>query len=256
QYYNVSDSETYYLPDSLTSVTVSGNLNYGAFYDCSHITDITVNGGGTVGDKAFRNCTALTYAVLDKDITDIGVGAFAGCSSLAEITLPFAGKSTSAINSEALFGYIFGSTSYPGSYTALQYYTSSDYVSFELPSALKEITISGNSLGYGVFSGCTYIEKVILSGNITELPALALYGCNHLVDFVIPPSITSLYYAAFMNCTSLTGIIIPSAVTLMGSDVFQYCFALTIYCRAASKPSGWSANWNSGACPVVWGYTG
>jgi hypothetical protein len=40
----------------------------------------------------------------------------------------------------------------------------------------------------------------------------------------------------------------------MYNDVFVGCNNATIYCEEASRPAGWSTNWNSSKCPVVWGY--
>jgi hypothetical protein len=45
-------------------------------------------------------------------------------------------------------------------------------------------------------------------------------------------------------------------VTSIGERAFAYCESLTIYCEAASQPSGWDSEWNFSYRPVVWGYTG
>ena len=69
------------------------------------------------------------------------------------------------------------------------------------------------------------------------------------------------YERMFYNCTSLTEIVIPNSVTSIGDWAFYSCPSLTIYCEAASKPSGWNSDWNKkdyngNYLPVVWGYTG
>ena len=51
-------------------------------------------------------------------------------------------------------------------------------------------------------------------------------------------------------------IIIPDSVTRIDYSAFYACSNLTIYCEAASQPSGWSSSWNFSNRPVVWGYTG
>jgi uncharacterized repeat protein (TIGR02543 family) len=72
----------------------------------------------------------------------------------------------------------------------------------------------------------------------------------------IPDSVTSIGNSAFRGCISLTSVTIENSVTSIGSSAFYGCSSLTIYCEAASKPSGWNSSWNSSNRPVVWGYTG
>jgi len=52
---------TYYIPSSLRSVTVTGgNILYGAFYDCSMLTSVTIPDSVTsIGNSAFYNCSGL-----------------------------------------------------------------------------------------------------------------------------------------------------------------------------------------------------
>ena len=46
-----------------------------------------------IGSNAFFDCVNLTKVVIPDSITSIAGGAFKGCSSLEEITLPFVGAS-------------------------------------------------------------------------------------------------------------------------------------------------------------------
>ena len=61
-------SNTYYIPTSLTTIIVTlGDLNYGAFYNCSKITSVTVNDNAVVNANALKNCSAvLSYASYTK----------------------------------------------------------------------------------------------------------------------------------------------------------------------------------------------
>lgn len=125
QYYASSSYATYYIPASLKSVTLTrGNILYGAFYNCSRLTSVTIgNGVKSIGNDAFWGCDGLTsvnisdlsawckisfsgsssnplyYAhklylngalvkdlVIPNDVTSIGKFAFFGCSGLTSVT--------------------------------------------------------------------------------------------------------------------------------------------------------------------------
>ena len=103
-YYGSSTSSTttstYYIPSTLRSVTVTGgDILYGAFYNCSMLTSVTIGDGVTsIGSYAFNNCTALTSITIPDSVTSIGSSAFRGCSSLTSITIP---DSVTSIGSSA-----------------------------------------------------------------------------------------------------------------------------------------------------------
>ena len=65
-YSNISKSDTYYIPSSLKSVTVTGgNILYGAFYNCTGLTSITIGNSVTsIGSSAFYGCSGLTSIVI------------------------------------------------------------------------------------------------------------------------------------------------------------------------------------------------
>ena len=64
-----------------------------------------------------------------------------------------------------------------------QYYNSSYYSTWEIPSGLKEVKITGSSkLGYGAFHNCSMIEKIILPKSITEYGYYAFSGTTNLKD--------------------------------------------------------------------------
>ena len=65
QYYygdSGTTSTEYYIPYSLKSVTVTGgNILYGAFYNCTNLTSVTIPDSVTsIGERAFYGCTGLT----------------------------------------------------------------------------------------------------------------------------------------------------------------------------------------------------
>ena len=80
-------SNTFYIPSSLRSVTVTGGyIPYGAFYNCSGLTSITLGDGVTmIGDSAFRYCNSLTSIDIPVSVTHIGAIAFYNCNALTSI---------------------------------------------------------------------------------------------------------------------------------------------------------------------------
>ena len=59
--------DTYYIPSSLKSVTVTGgHIPYGAFYNCRNITNITLGDSvTTIGSSAFHGCSSLTSVTFE-----------------------------------------------------------------------------------------------------------------------------------------------------------------------------------------------
>ena len=96
QYYvNITSSmtsmtpETYYIPSSLKSVTVTGGkILYDAFSDCTGLTSVTIGNSVTsIGGSAFRDCTGLTSVTIPDSVTSIGNSAFEGCTGLTSVTI-------------------------------------------------------------------------------------------------------------------------------------------------------------------------
>ena len=59
------------IPDSVTSI------GWGAFYNCSGLTSVTIGSGVTsIGYNAFYGCTGLTKVTIPDSVTSIGRGAF------------------------------------------------------------------------------------------------------------------------------------------------------------------------------------
>lgn len=243
QAFSDSSGETYYIPETLTTVTVSsGRLTYGVFSRCSSLTSITLGDGVTyIGERAFYRCSSLTSIVVPDSVTTIGNGAFAYCGKLTSITLPFVGGgSGSTISGYRFFGYIFWTDTDP----TLTYTNQNNL----LPTSLTEVTITGGdigarafyncknitdiTLGEGVtsigeyaFYGCTF-ESIVIPDNVTSIGAYAFYGCTSLTDVAIGGGVTYIYERAFSGCSSLESIVIPENMYFIGSYAF-YSTSLT-----------------------------
>ena len=227
---------------SLNSVVIESGVNsIGAycFSGCSSISEIELPDTiTTIGSGAFYNCTSLTSVTIGNGVTSIGSGAFWGCTSIDDVYY------TSDIASWLNIG--FGNSSANPLYNGANLYLNGELAS--------DIVIPGSvtSIGESAFSGCTSLTSVTIGDGVTSIGSFAFYYCTSLTSVTIGDGVTSIGDRAFNGCTSLTSVTIPDSVTSIGYGAFEDCYSLTIYCEAASKPSGWDNNLNSSGCPVVW----
>jgi len=181
-----------------------------------------------ISPQAFKNKKRIKSITIPSSVTSIGEAAFLGCSGLTSITMPFVGESKTATGSSALFGYVFGSTSYPGGNLAYQYYASSATKTYYLPSALRTVIITdASSLPFGAFSGCFNLTSIIIPSSVTNIGDRAFSDCSSLTSITIPTGVTSINSYVFNGCSSLTSITIPTGVAFIGYNAFFGCSSLT-----------------------------
>ena len=196
-----------------------------------------------IGSRSFEKCSALIQIQLNENLEHIGSSAFSGCTGLTDVyyTGDIAGWCNISFD---------GSTSNP------MYYADNLYIDGELIKGELIIPDSVTSIGSYAFSGCTGLTSVTIGNSVTSIGSYAFEDCTGLTSVTIGDSVTSIGWYAFEDCTGLTSVTIPDSVTFIGNDAFYNCNNLTIYCEAASQPSGWHSGWNYSNCPVVWGYKG
>ena len=172
KYYGSSTSSvsttTYYIPSSLTEVTVAGGaILYGAFYGCSLIERVTIGENVTyIANNAFYNCTSLNefnYNAVNASvnssgqifynagITDDGIAITIGNNV---ITVP---------------AYLFY-----GKATANRLKVTS--VEFEENSACKRI-------GAYAFAYLSLIESIEIPSSVETIGDYAFYECNNLTIY-------------------------------------------------------------------------
>ena len=197
----------------------SGDISANAFSDCATLVYVTIEYGvTTIGSGAFANCTGISEISVPASVTSIGNGAFSGCSGLVEMTLPFVGGSAdvTAPSASTLFGYIFGSSSFPGAFETVQLYGTGEGESatYFIPRYLTSVTV-GDDIMFGAFYGCDRIESITLT-SATALGDYAFYNNTSLTEIIIPNSVKSIGEMTFAYCTALEGIDFPQSINIVG----------------------------------------
>ena len=205
----------------------------------SNITSVYIPGSvKTIMDRAFSQCEELKSVIIDEGVITISFAAFfvegdGDTGSLSELRLP---STLKTIGAKA-----FTQAAPP---KTLELRIPKNVTSIGEAALLcdpKSIVVDEGNTAYQSRDNClieTATKKIIL-------------GCG---NSIIPNdgSVTSIGDGAFAGCNTLISITIPEEITSIGEYAFGECDALTIYCEASSKPSGWSSYWNDWDCPVVW----
>lgn len=117
----------------------------------------------------------ITSLVIPDSVEEINYGALNGLGKLEELTIPFIGsrlEETIEYDTPSVFGSIFGTKSFNGSYEANGYY---------IPKTLKKVTVGVADYGQYAFKGMTSLEElVILSGHPDAWTTDAFSGCSNL----------------------------------------------------------------------------
>ena len=261
QLYGVEEGQSvaYYIPRNLYTVSVGGDIGFGAFYGCDRLVDVTIEESEDVDAYAFYNNIALSHIGIPTTVTHIGEMAFAYCTALEEIEFPgtimivdkdamsesawYAAQPDGAVYiDKALYDY---KGAFPeelqikdGTYSVTSEAFLNAYAlrSLVFPSSLEIFQDAA-------FDGCAVtdivgkmeqislfpkeaFERVTIIDS-TSIPSSAFSGCESLTSITIPDSVTSIGYRAFYNCSGLTSITIPDSVTSIGDGAFYNCSGLT-----------------------------
>ena len=166
-----------------------------------------------IGEGAFSGCSGLTSVTIPDSVTSIGYMAFSGCSGLTSVTIP---DSVTNIGSYAFYGC----------------------------SGLTSVTIpdSVTSIGDSAFDGCSGLTSVTIPDSVTSIGSSAFYGCSGLTSVTIPDSVTSIGDSAFYGCSGLTSVTIPASVTSISGSAFYGCDGLTSFVVASGNKNYSSLN--------------
>ncbi len=246
QYVSHNTYETYYIPSSLKSITVTGDIPDDAFFNFKNLTKIYIGSGVTsFGNGAFQGCDNLTEVY----INDVAAWCNIDLRGASFTTSPMRYAKKLYLNGELVKDVII-----PDSVTTLRWHT------FYNCSSLTSITIpdSVTSIDAYAFSGCSSLTSITIPDSVTSIGRSAFSGCDKIIQteggvsyvdkWVIDcdTSVTSVSLrantkgirdSAFYNCSSLTSITIPDSVTSIGDGAFENCSSLTSIIVSENNPN-------------------
>ncbi|MCL2797137.1 MAG: leucine-rich repeat domain-containing protein [Firmicutes bacterium] len=220
QYYSASGYATYYIPASLKTVTIfkTKKIPYGAFYNCSGLTGITLSVSVTTIDgNAFTNCMALKSLNIPDGVTSIASNAFTSCNNLAIAWEYSAAQLTMMTPFKTYWGDITipdGAISIPANF-------------FQNCARLTNVSIPNSVTGIGqhAFQNCSKLVNITIPSSVTTIGQDAFNGCSSLTSVTIPPGVVNIEQNTFYGCGSLTSVNLNNVKTI-GTDAFADCTGL------------------------------
>lgn len=193
-------------------------------------------------------CKYLTGSlIIPEGVTEIGDGAFAGCSSLTgNLSLP---STLKKIDNEAFYECKFTcNLILPEGLEIIgaQAFNDCDnlYGELHLPSSLK--TLKESAFGYCInltgslvipqaikvieeytFCYCGFDGSLVLPDGITKIEQDAFVQCPFKGELVLPKNITTIEEFALYNCNFSGKLSLPKSLTTLGEWAFGYCHGFT-----------------------------
>lgn len=261
RYYGASLSSptttSYYIPASLTTVTVKGGeILYGAFYCCSTLTTIHLPENIThIGAFAMGGCSAMSEILLPQELVSMGHHAFSECFKLERITLP----DTLKIIGERAFMRCLSLRSIllPSGLKSVEraaffrcvklenitveegntaYYMESGCLIEAASKTLRATVVNASipegenvtKIGDGAFGDAAWITQLTIPANIAVVDRFAFYNCPNLqtLQFAENSPLSEIGYMAFVSCTKLTTITLPDTLVKIDKSAFGQCNAI------------------------------
>ena len=199
--------------------------------------------GTTIGNNAFAGCTSLTNMTIGNGVISIGDSAFSGCSRLADIRIGrgvrfigaqvFSGcSSLRAITADA-FNPAFSSVDgvlFNQRRTVLVQYPTARWGKYTIPDGVETIGTYAFSSAYGL-TGVTFPDSV------TNIESYAFYRCTQIANITLPASLLSIGRSAFNYCSLLTGAYFEGNAPTPGEYAFGHDPKSTLYFQDGT--TGW-----------------
>ena len=187
-------------------------LDHKAFYDCTHITDITI----------------------PDSILTIGLLVFNGCDNLLNINVDdnninFSSKDGVLFNKDSSYLIQFpcgrnGDYSIPSGTEAI------GSKAFQDCKQLLSVTIpdSVTTLDDGAFYRCSRLKSVKGCENISVISPGAFGYCKSLSDIEFSDNLKTIEFDAFTDCDMLSQIVFPDSLSELGARAIDGCLKIHV----------------------------
>lgn len=198
---------------------------------CTKELDLSEYDHVEISDDAFANQLLIGKVKIGSIVTKIGAAAFAGCSNIAEMEVPFVGGERAGINAAKIAGYVFGTASADGCTSVTMNYNTTGSGTYYVPSGLKKVVVNAEKDAEGnayelpryAFNNIASLKTVVLNGDVSSIGASAFSGCTGLTGFTVPATLKEIGQQAFSGCTSLLTVDFDKADSL--EVIFQEAFS-------------------------------
>ena len=216
--YNAHEDEVV-IPDNVRYVDSS------AFSKNSNIRRVTIPAVVfRVGLKAFWGCTALEEVILQGN-PQIYAEAFAECTSLKSFSFPAKRGNTSLPEP--------GMPSYPeirkiDDEKYCNIFNRTPIGAFSGCTALEKVHLPEElfTISRETFLNCKTLNHIEIPCTVRIIESSAFLGCTSLESVDLPDGLDLICDRAFVNCSSLRGVTIPESVREIGDYAFSGCSAL------------------------------
>ncbi len=175
---------------SLTIPSTINELGYDAFYGCTYLTSVTINGDIQYGDWSWNWPFANTGSASGGYSVTFGSGV---------TSIPKALFDSSGYESDNKYAHV---------------------TSLTLPDTLTDI-------GQSAFYNCYDLKTVNWGNGVKTIGESAFNSCSKLTTLNLPGSVTSIGTWGFKDCTNLQTLVLPASVNTLGGNAFTNCVNLT-----------------------------
>ncbi len=180
--------------------------------------DFTDTGITSIPSSACSGLSYLSTVMLPETLKEIGNNAFTG-TNFHQITIPASVESIeNEAWSETRLRYITFPENSELTFIGSKAFYKTRIMEFDMPESVESV---GTNSSYGIFEGCSSLQKLHLSNGLKNVPDYIAKNCTNLQEVNIPKNATYIGDYAFYY-TNFKSIDIPETVITIYPRAFAY----------------------------------